>query len=161
MNLENISVKRDLLLDFFLTFSKFEYALKNSRFKRLAHHGGAEPDWNVFIDAVASNFNRNENPSLKEACRFYLDDPPRKQVLFQDGLAWETQSPKNNESEEAFILRMVKAVRNNLFHGGKHNIGLHEDSKRVTLLLTHALEILKYVSGIENDVCVSFQDARI
>ncbi len=161
MNPENISVKRDLLLDFFLTFSRFEYALKNSRFKRRARHGGAEPDWNGFINAVALNFDRNENPSLKEACTFYLDDPPRKQVLLEDKLAWETQSPKNNESEEVFILRMVKTVRNNLFHGSKHNIGLHEDSERVTLLLTHAIKILKYVSGLENDVSVGFQDARI
>jgi hypothetical protein len=161
MNSENISVKKDLLLDFFLTFSKFEYALKNSRFKRRARHGGAEPDWIGFINVVVSKFNQNENLSLKEACTFYLDYPPRKQVLFQDDLSWETQSPKTNESEEAFILRMIKTVRNNLFHGSKHNIGLHEDSKRVTLLLTHALEILNYVSCLENDVSEAFNDARI
>ena len=161
MNSENISVERHLLLDFFLTFSKFEYALKNSRFKRRARHAGAEPDWNGFISNVAPNFKQNENSSLEEACKFYLDNPPRKQVLLNNELAWKTQSQQDNESEEAFILRMVKTVRNNLFHGGKHNAGLHEDSERVTLLLTHALEILLYVSGLEDDVSVCFKDARI
>ena len=161
MNPEQISIDKDLLLSFFLTFSGFEFALKNTRFKREARHGGAEPDWQAFIETVSPQFNKEENEELLSACRFFIDDPPRRQVIAMGDLAWETQTQRENESEAMFILRMVKSVRNNLFHGGKHNIGLHEDPSRVSRLLQNSIVILNYVAILDHSVSTKFNEARI
>ncbi len=34
-------------------------------------------------------------------------------------MRWEKNSKSNGESDERYLLRLVRDVRNNLFHGGK------------------------------------------
>jgi hypothetical protein len=153
MTPEQVTVDKTLLLQFFLTFSRFEFALKNARFRREAWHGDVEPDWNRFINEIAdNNFNINQNNKLQEACEYILDDPPKRQVLFNGDLAWETQLLGEDETETTFLLKMVKSIRNNLFHGGKHNIGLHEDSLRIEKLLESSLEILSYCITLDPEL---------
>ena len=44
-------------------------------------------------------------------------------------------------------MRMVKSIRNHLFHSAKFG-GLHDDSERITKLLENALIILKYTLSL-------------
>lgn len=137
----------ELLLDFFVTFSKFEFALKASgMFVQSPDIPGdapdAKPDWDTFAGTLQA-FMRDRSDDLRAACEYLADSPPHKQVILGGAVAWETRGRAQGESEVRFLLRMVRGVRNNLFHGGKHNIGLHESPERTERLLRSSLIILR------------------
>jgi hypothetical protein len=160
---------RRLLLEFFLNFSRFEYALKASGYFKRANPSrqnrpdppDANPDWCRFRMEMRTIFRIDRNEELLEACQYILDDPPRKQVIVNDSAAWETPVRSQHESEIEFLLRMVKCVRNNLFHGGKHNIELHEDTQRTELLLRSGLVILRECLRLAPHVKQEFDQAVI
>ncbi len=146
MQLLETRVNRNLLLAFFLSFARFEYALKSTGFfvrkpEDPLRPPGAEPDWDRFAVSLRDSFDCHKNNELTEACRYFLESPPNKQVIVNDAPAWETPV-RGTQAEIEFILRMVRAVRNNLFHGGKHSIDVHESIERTELLLTHSLVVL-------------------
>ena len=66
-----------------------------------------------------------------------------------------------NESEIEFLLRMVRTVRNNLFHGGKYNIEVHEEVERTELLLQNSLTILMACLRLSQEVERQFIQAVI
>jgi hypothetical protein len=140
-------VDRDLLLEFFLSFSRFEYALKTTGFyKRRPEDSmrppAAEPDWDRFATSLRDTFQRGRDRDLENACASLLDPPPNRQVIINDAPAWETPT-RGPGSEVEFLLRMVRTVRNNLFHGGKYSNDVHEPTKRTELLLRSSLVILR------------------
>ncbi len=140
-------VNRDLLLEFFLSFARFEYALKSTGFfvrrpEEPLRPPAAEPDWDRFAVSLRDRFDRRRSDDLMEACRYLSESPPNKQVIINHAPAWETPV-RGTKSEIEFILRMVRTVRNNLFHGGKHNIDVHESIERTELLLKHSLVVLE------------------
>lgn len=162
-------VSRKLLLDFFLKFSQFEYALKSSGYflragpNRRNRPGSpdAKPDWDRFAGSLRNDFQINRVEELQRACHYILDNPPNKQVIFNDSIAWETPVRPQNESDVEFLLRMVRCVRNNLFHGGKHNIELHENTQRTELLLRSGLVILHECLELAPQVKQEFDQAVI
>jgi hypothetical protein len=158
---EHIRVNEKLLLKFFLTFSKFEYALKESGFYRRSRYDNAEPYWNNFIESIEALFDKDFNDELKDACDFILINPPRKQVVKANFIMWETQSQPRNESETKFLIDMVKSIRNHLFHGAKFGEGLHDDSEGVTKLLESALIILKYTLSLNEHLKNNYENATI
>jgi hypothetical protein len=140
-------VDKELLLEFFLTFSRFEYALKASGyFKRHPpvppRWPDAEPDWDRFAVSLRASFNPNATDNLRRACEYLFDSPPNQQIILHGAVAWETPIRPRSETDIEFLLRMVRCVRNNLFHGGKYNIEVHEDTQRTELLLRSSMTIL-------------------
>jgi hypothetical protein len=101
------------------------------------------------------------NDDLKQACACFNDSPPNQQVLKYDGVAWETPVRPVSESEIVFLLRMVRCVRNNLFHGGKYNNEVHESKERTETLLRHALTILSACLELAPRQRAAFKAARI
>ena len=160
---------RELLLTFFLTFARFEYALKASGlFKRPNRHRNdvsrppeAQPDWDTFAVSLRGVFRTDKTESLKSACEYIFDCPPWKQVIINDGIAWETPVRPQQEWDIKFILRMVRCVRNNLFHGGKYNFDVHEDTARTERLLSSSLTVLKECLDLAPAVKREFDDATI
>jgi hypothetical protein len=160
----HVRVDKDLLLNFFLTFSAFEYALKSSGlFKRHKivppKFPNAEPDWDSFAVSLRGSFDSESSNQLREACEYLVDSPPNHQVLTSIGIAWETPVCSCYETKIEFLLRMVRCVRNNLFHGGKFNANLHEDVERTRLLLRHSIAILMACLELAPDVNAVYQDA--
>lgn len=129
MPLFETRVDRELLLELFLTFSRFEYALKDSgyykqpnnnkinKFKEKGALPDAKPDWDRFATSLRNVFRTDRTKALQQACEYIWYSPPMKQVIINDGLAWETPVRPDSESEVEFLLRMVRCIRNNLFHG--------------------------------------------
>lgn len=160
---------RDLLLEFFLTFSRFEYALKGSGlFKRTNPQRNdplrppeAQPDWDTFAISLRCAFQSDRTETLRRACEYILDSPPWKQVISNDAVSWETPVRPSHESDVEFLLRMVRCVRNNLFHGGKHNIEVHEDTERTEMLLKSSLTILDECLALAPRVKQVFDEAAI
>ena len=168
-------VDRELLFEFYLTFSRFEYALKASglfkrpnsksikKFKEKGVLPEAQPDLDRFAVSLRDRdaFHANRTQALKQACEYILNSPPMKQVIINDGVAWETTVRPTSETEVEFLLRMVRCIRNNLFHGGKYNIEVHEDTGRTEMLLRSSLVILEECLALATHVKQAFDDAVI
>ena len=140
--LEETVLNRDLVLEFFLKFSRFEFALKLAGYAR-GNINRVEPDWIRFAATIRDLFNRNHNPHLAQACEYFLNNPPNQQVRVRGTLGWSTQPPANANTEPELLIALVKRVRNNLFHGGKYNAQMHEETARSETLLHGSLLILK------------------
>lgn len=164
-----VRTNRELLFEYFLTFSRFEYALKASGFFKpsrprrnhptLPHQ--AEPDWARFALLVRDKFQPERTYELKSACEYLLRSPPMKQVVINGAVAWETPLRPIQESEPQFLLRMVKCVRNNLFHGGKYSIEVHENTQRTEMLLRSSIVILEECLALAPEVKREFDEATI
>ena len=173
MNNYNTGANRELLLAFFLTFSRFEYALKASGFfkkpneKRYntQHPPVVDPDWDRFAVSLRTCFSANRSEQLALACGYLLASPPKKQVLLRDGTrwttAWGTPVRPQNETDIEFLLKMVRNVRNNLFHGGKYSTEAHEDTERTERLLRSSITVLEECLELAPQVCEHFNDATI
>ena len=100
------------------------------------------------------------SPQLQAACEYLLDSPPNHQVLTSAGIAWETPIRSCSEKTEIeFLLRMIRCVRNNLFHGAKFNAHVHEDVERTELLLRHSITVLEACLDLAPDVNAVYSDA--
>jgi hypothetical protein len=131
-----------LLLEFFLTFARAEFALKNSGFVTGDEHS-ASADWNKFANALKDHFEEGRTRELETAMNYLLDNPPMRQVLRNGKLMWDANLSTNGSSTSEVIFVLVRRIRNNLFHGGKHSLEVFEDTKRTTRLIESALLILK------------------
>lgn len=147
MNLESFPpALKDVELDklafqFFKTFARIEYALKAAGYRRTDKRAGLQADWGRFADSVHAVFSVPQSDRLKAAIRYLTDQPPRKQAVRGDALEWVNSSPRA-ESEADLVLKYVRQVRNNLFHGGKFN-GRWFDFERSKDLMHHSLVILE------------------
>ena len=168
MNLDNLKISRDLLLQFFLVFSRFEYALKNSGFVQAGRSRqtapsapSAEPNWNAFAHSIANLFTKGHNTDLNQACEYFLINPPMRQVLINGNVMWDTTEPDLSLGETERLLLLVRRVRNNLFHGGKFSNEAFEDTDRQERLLKGSLLVLKECLRVSPQVNNAFDSAII
>ena len=167
MNLGDLRISRDLLLQFFLVFSRLEYALKNSGFiqphrnRRNETAPSAEPNWRSFARSINNLFMKGHTPELEQACEYILMNPPMRQVLINGRVAWDTTGPNQSLSEPELLLLHVRRVRNNLFHGAKFSNTSFEDTDRQERLLKGSLLVLKECLRISPSVKSAFDSATI
>lgn len=135
---------KDLVMKFFVFFSRFEYALKKSGYVR-ENRGKVEVDWDKYTNEIGSI---SESKTVIDAKRYFLDNPPKKQVLFNEQLDWKDNQKSNSESDVKYLLRLIKTVRNNLFHGGKMPFDAVRDKK----LLENALILLEVFLKTSPDI---------
>lgn len=166
MKTDLTNIKNELLLKFFLTFSRFEFALKNAGFYKKCESTqyDAKPDWETFASSVKEQFQKqndkqNDNDSFKVACYNICDKPPRKQIIINETLEWQNNSTQKPNSDINQILIYVRRVRNNLFHGGKCEIA--SDKKRDKELLQDSLIILNGCLKLSKDVKVKYDMATL
>ncbi len=166
-----LGVDREQLLDFFLTFARFEYALKAAGFfrprtRRRTGSAGpqeypdAEPDWPRFARSIRSAFRSDANPQLSVACRYLFDYPPYREVVAGADLRWETRAPHDDQSEVDRVLLYVRWVRNNLFHGGKFSPA-HGGPTRNVALISHSLVILSACLALSPNVKGAYESAAL
>jgi len=168
-NGKNITVDSDLLLDFFLRFARFEYALKITGFarreRRLQLMQGlwrADPDWNRYAMSIESLFDRNKSPELNEAVGYMWENPPYMEVISSGGeLSFE--SPPYDIASFDFIklITFVRQVRNNLFRGEKQGSVGDETSARTEKLLKASLIILEACLDLNAAVKKNYDEAVI
>lgn len=128
----------NLAFDFFFWFSRFEFALKENGYLK-SHEPGknAEPGWDEFVEKWQEQYT-----SSAEA-RLLLKSPPERQVVLEGNkLHWGTVRLDFCKSDLAKVVRLVKTVRNNLFHGGKHGGAGWDDPIRTQELLEASLALL-------------------
>jgi hypothetical protein len=108
---------RELVLQFFGFFSRFEYSLKRTGF--LKPGDKAEPNWERYANSIRGHFGTVQDQVFRDAVAFLLKKPPRTQVVSGNDLDWIDTVQGDGEHYERYVLRLVSTVRNNLFHGGK------------------------------------------
>jgi hypothetical protein len=123
---------------FFAIYSVCEYALKAMGYTRSDRWDGVKPDWEGFVIDIEKEFDWHQKPELEEAVRYLFENPPRRQVLRGRHLDWELNQRPPDDTDALWLLRLVKTVRNNLFHGGKKPFDPDRDAR----LLKSCIQVL-------------------
>jgi hypothetical protein len=139
---------RERVFLFLASFSRWECALKHSGFARGGIHGQAEPDWTAFAIAHEAQVAALNDPLFVAARKALLAAPPRRQELVGDQLQWQPNPRRPAETDAAYLFRIVKDVRNSLFHGGKFAEGPVPDLERHRELIDHATAVLEGAAGL-------------
>lgn len=137
------------IFEFMAAFSKFEYALKKSG-RAKGGDNKVQPDWRKFqeevhlaIDPILASAPID---SRAQSAQALLKTPPSVQFLKHDKtLGWRSPETKGETATDK-LCWAVKAVRNNLFHGGKE---LRGNVQRDLELIRWALDVLDLL--IEHD----------
>lgn len=129
---------KDIAFDFFYWFSRFEFALKeNKLLKRNDVGENAEPGWDVFIERCADIFKHSE-----QTLELLVLNPKRQKVGPHSAVEWKEVGMGDCRSDLCKVVRLLKTVRNNLFHGGKHGADGWDDPERTKKLLSSGKAIL-------------------
>lgn len=145
MRKEDISSKLTVLaFDFFYWFSRFEFALKeNGYLKSTAAGAAAMPGWKCFVDKWALHY------VLSTEAAELLALGPQQQVINANGdLDWKQLDLTKCSSKLDQVTLLLKTVRNNLFHGGKHGVASWDDETRTNKLLTLGKTVLDQLSAM-------------
>lgn len=148
---------RELVYNFVCLFAGMEYALKRSGWlkppKRPGDEVRADADWRKFTDESLKDALATGTPrQVVEAVKLLQKKGgPKEQYRTKEGyLDWRTVAGKPTDSDEWRMIRLVKTVRNNLFHGGKYgNQALIGEPAKDVHLLRACSTILKWC--IERD----------
>ncbi len=157
--LANVTLDHDLVFEFFLTFGRFEYALKAAGFV-VGDLQTAKPDWSTFgrsLDFGSARLDHN----CATAIDYFGLHPPWRQVLTPDALAWDSTVGFARLERMDQVLDLVRRVRNNLFHGGKFNDEVHSGQGRNGLLLRHSIAILHRSLELSPLVAASYNTAAL
>jgi hypothetical protein len=105
-----------LAFEFFYWYSRLEFALKESGYLKNHSVGArAEPGWSDFVLHWSSTYE------MCAGATALVSSAPRQQTVGDsDALKWEAVNLDDCTSDLARVVRLLKTVRNNLFHGGKH-----------------------------------------
>lgn len=137
--------------EFFFWFSRFEAALKESGFLKSEVEGAiAEPSWEKFVDAYAAKYTPTESGKK------LLELAPERQIVgMGKKLAWHPVGTGNCRTELCKVVRMLKTLRNNVFHGGKSGGAGWDQPDRAEALLESGiseLQELAALAGLEEDL---------
>jgi hypothetical protein len=152
--LEIVEDYKDLIYEFFVTFCRFEYALKEAGFfTYVGRWDYISPDWRNFSEAIEENFEPNDE-KIREAFNYLDKNPPMIQTLDENEgkIIWRPNTKSQNQTDSEWCLWLVKTVRNNLFHGSKFPF----DPERDTKLLSASLDILAYCVDLDNNIKEKF-----
>ena len=147
------SADRRLAIEFFIFFSRFEYALKRAGYAK-GNAKGVDPDWDEFGRKWNSKFHHGCVGELKACWDYFWSNPPKKQVLLETRLDWVPALPSKPDDSPnlGWLLTMIRRVRNNLFHGGKFQQPVPDASRDWELLEKSSAvlsECLKYDSDLK------------
>ncbi|MEK7752876.1 MAG: hypothetical protein AAB654_13225 [Acidobacteriota bacterium] len=153
------SEDRKLAWNFFVVFSRMEYALKRSGKYLNKGTEEAQPNWDRFASDHAKRFNPEASVELQAAVKYFQDQPPRKQLRVSDQMGWsDPQQYDGHEPLLIWLLRMIRCVRNNLFHGGKFPLIPISDPSRDREVLLNSLVVLNASLALDSEVKRQFFD---
>lgn len=110
--------EQSLINEFFVTFSRFEYALKASGFAT-GNNERVNPNWDAFTASIRDSFeNENKSKSIQTAIKYLENNPPKIQTFIDDQLGWRERTFQPNEPLINRISLSIRDVRNNFFQWG-------------------------------------------
>lgn len=152
MRLEEVSPElRELVFLFFHRFSRLEFALKEAGYLANRNPGAwAIPDWNQFI----ADWEDRYAPS--KSANGLIEAAPQEQVVAADGesLTFRNIEFAPDTNPLVTVVKLLRTVRNNLFHGGKHDAAGWDTHARLEKLLPLSIDVLgdlAILGGVEAD----------
>lgn len=157
---DSFGFEKELVLEFFIDFSRFEYALKNANYVkcRSPTDNRAEVDWIAFLKDIKDQFVIKGNDKFEKAANYINDKPPKKQIFKVCKLDWSNTKRQNGMGDAEWYLKLIKQVRNNVFHGGKYPTGEIEEPARNRELLENSLTLLKLFLECSPEVKAKFEN---
>ena len=138
----SLSVAREDLANFLITFARFEYAVKASGHSKNSN-GYAVPDWDSYCKSFEADFSDSPTPELKLQMRYITRKPPKQLVKQPSGaLKWVARPPKEEWKSLRTILFFAQGVRNNVAHGSKFTSRESSEKNRNKKLMTAATAII-------------------
>lgn len=150
---------RERVFRFLALFARWECALKRTEFVKTGQHGQAEADWDLYADAVVSPLAALSAGAFIAAREALVANPPRRQQLDGKRVRWVANPRRAKETDARYLLRVVRDVRNNLFHGSKYQDGPVDELARDQRLIDHATTILEACVDLEPRVRAVFDEA--
>jgi hypothetical protein len=153
-----------IVWQFFVTFSRFEYALKRAGFITGDRHDNAWPDWDRFArEKLGERIFEVMDAKFTEARLYLLQEPPQRQIFIKSSknIQWQANSKRSEEGDSEYLLRLVKDARNNLFHGGKYPLPdgpISDQTLRNSQLLQACLTLLEKSLELDADVKHFFEE---
>ena len=145
MNTNEINFPNLLLLpeplafEFFWKFAAFESALKRAGY-RTECKDTVSSNWDKF--GARYGEKALQSTSFMHAARVLEKlNPLCQTVNEQDELDWRTVQ-RGKDSDVQFVLRLLKTIRNNLFHGGKYASRPMKEIARDEQLLRAGINLL-------------------
>jgi len=130
-----LNMPRELACEFFATFSRFEFALKENDICYISN-GRVSPDWNSFRDWADENIALITDPVLMQHLVNLTKEPPQVQTAPRGWANIELQG----STVFGQAINAAQRVRNNLFHGGKYTP--NSSPGRDEMLVTSAMALL-------------------
>ena len=136
--------------EFFYWFSRFEFALKSNRYLRNSKAGAiAEPGWKNFVTTWQNGY------VLSVSAQALITAAPKQQLVGEgEQIIWAPVALGDRSSDLERVVILLKTVRNNLFHGGKHGDANWDDPTRTKSLLMcgkNVIDELAEMSGLGPD----------
>lgn len=155
--LDALVVDRDLVFQFFAFFARYEYSLKRSDFLKRCDR--AKPNWDAYANTLRGRFGKIQDKAFQTAIAYLLAKPPKTQIVTENGLGWTDTPLGPGEHQECYVLRLVRTVRNNLFHGGKYQypFGTIDDVARNRCLLEASITVLCQCLELSEPVRAMFE----
>lgn len=154
----HIHMPPQLACEFLAVFSRMEYALKATGTYAMGSDGDkVSANWDKFANESKKEFSAIKDDGFQASVSYLLGQPPRKQILEKGVVRFVDQQINKAESTAQQTLLMIRTVRNNLFHGGKHYPNGETEPGRNQVLVTHALVVLKHCATLNNEVRLAYE----
>jgi hypothetical protein len=156
-----LDIDRNLVAEFSIVFSRFEYALKRTPPYAAGDEKGVKADWDKFAKDHDALFAQDTDKELKVAVGYLQSHPPEKQILRDNKLGWQHVCQQDVPPLQNLLLS-VRRIRNNLFHGGKFPIPdgpVHEPGRDTALLQSCKTVLLKSL-GLNDEVRRHFESGE-
>ena len=143
---------QELAIAFFVAFSRVEQAMKRGKSLKGKKGKVAEADWDNLHRHLEKQLGEVDEPAIKEALDYLLNKPPKNQLVQEETtigkyVEWTDDAYpgyKNQTEQTTRVFRLVRRVRNNLFHGGKWPLSDDgDDPLRRRELLKYSLTVLR------------------
>src|SRR5690606_25140871 len=131
---------RNLIQEFFIIFSRFEYALKACNF--INGNDRITPNWDAYVVTISDSFKPDKNEILNEAVKYIIENPPKVQAINNHTIIWSDRNLDDNTPLVNRLRLHISDIRNNLFHGGKFNGTFSPENSRNFKLLKNSIIIL-------------------
>jgi len=153
----HLHMPSELACEFLAVFARMEYALKATRFG-MGNRAGVSASWDKFANEADEHFHAEASKDQREAVDYLWKTPPRKQVLAEDRrVRFRDFEIDPTQRKLQQLLLMVRTVRNNLFHGGKHLPDGETEPGRNEALVRSSLVVLRECAQLLADVQESFE----
>ena len=147
-----------IALEFFATFSRFEFALKRGNYAAGDEGRKASPDWNGFAGDLGEDFFKQMKTA--DAAQIFFNAPPKRLTVKVGGGVEFTDQDKLTNTQ--MLLAAVGLVRNNLFHGEKIRMGDRDEAlMRASLFVLDSAYATANAREDMRQVCAAFRYGQI